>query len=122
MYVYSGKCRKCDVGIPAKVFNMWGDQIDAHTGDIAIIWCGNYVGTDIEQWTPCDGLSAIVADQYQTYSDGSVEELPLPIAPYVMGIKDCMLDRDEWRTQIVKKYTDVVEGEHWHDYGFNYSN
>ena len=37
-----------------------------------------------------------------------------------MGIKDVDLSTEDWRVEIVKKYTDVIDGEHWKEFGFNY--
>ena len=78
---------------------------EIHVGDIAIVWRGDYIGTDLEIWTPCDGLTAIVG------TEGDF---------FVMGIKDCGFDSKEWRIQIVKKHWDVVDNEQWPAYGFNY--
>lgn len=118
--VFSGEFCKCDCGIPVKAFSTYGDEIELHTGDIVITWRGEYVGTDSEFWFPCDGLTCVVADQYQSYSNGKIEALPEIGNPYVMGIKSCGFDDLQWRVQLVKKWHDVVAGEKWPQYGFNY--
>lgn len=119
--VFSGKCCLCDVGIPTNAISTWGNRVEIHTGDIIILWHGSYLGTDLEEWTPCSELTCVVANQYQSYSDGTISLAnPVP-TPFPMGIKDCGFDHPEWRIQVVKKYTDVVTGEHWKAYGFSFS-
>lgn len=118
--VFSGKCCLCDVGIPTMAKTTYGDPVELHTGDIVILWNGRYLGTDNEFWNASDSLTAIVANQYQSYSDGTIilkDKNPLPFA---MGIKDCGFNDPEWRIQLVKKYTEVIPGEHWKAYGFSY--
>jgi hypothetical protein len=119
--VFSGKCCLCDVGIPVKARSTWGDPVEIHTGDIIILWRGGFIGTDVEQWTPDSELTVVVADHYQSYSDGSIELIKEPEAPFPMGIKDCGFDSPEWRIQVVKKFSDVIPGEHWPAYGFSYA-
>ncbi|MDQ0068308.1 hypothetical protein J2W34_000082 [Variovorax boronicumulans] len=78
-----------------------------HTGDIVMLAHGDYLGTDLESWTYDNLLSVIVTE-------------PETGVPFVMGIKDCGFEHPEWRIQIVKKFGDVVDGERWPDWGFNY--
>jgi hypothetical protein len=115
--VFSGKCCLCDIGIDVNAKDVRGDQL--HTGDIVLVYHGQYVGTDDEYWYPCGGLTAVVSDQYQSFSDGTIKETG-DNEPFVMGIKGCGFNDPEWQIHLVKKYTDVVDGEHWRAYGFNY--
>ena len=115
--IFSGKSCQCDVGIPVDAFDMEGKPI--HTGDIVIVWRGEYVGTDQEWWHPSSSLTAVVSDQYQSFSDGTVTSNTNP-KPFVMGIKDCGFNHPQWNIQVVKKYSDAIDGEHWRAYGFNY--
>ena len=115
--IFSGKSCKCDIGIPVPMLDFHG--LDLHTGDIVQVWHGSYVGTDLECWMPTDGLTAVICDQYQSYTDGTIE-LKGDMNPYVMGIKDCGFDHPEWQVRIVKKWNSVVEGENWPAYGFRY--
>jgi len=103
MNIYSGKVKQGVVGTATEFEDQSGKEL--HVGDIVIVWSGDYIGTDLEQWTPTKGLTAIVCDE-----DG----------PFVMGIKNCGFDDEKWRIQIVKKHWDVIQGEHWPEYGFNY--
>ena len=38
-----------------------------------------------------------------------------------MGIKSNGCGRDEWRGRKVKHWSDVVNGEHWRDFGFRFA-
>lgn len=117
--VFSGDYCKCDVGIPYNFKDRYGADIELHTGDIVLLWSADYEGTDYETQT-FHGMTVIVSDQYTCYSDCEVVENIDAVQPFVMGIKDVDLSNDSWRVELVKKYTDVVDGEHWRDYGFNY--
>lgn len=90
------------------------------TGDIVQLWHGNYVGTDSEEWMPSDGLTAIVAEQYQSYSDGSIVLLDDAAEPFTMGIKGCGISNDEWHVSLVKSHTEIIVGERFKAFGFNY--
>ena len=116
--VHSGKCCLCDVGVP--VGHQDENGVDLHTGDIVVFWHGWYIGTDSEYWDGGDSLTVVVMDQYQSFSDGTVKLQDGPHAPFVMGIRDCGFSHPEWRVRIVKKFSDVVVGEHWPAYGFSY--
>lgn len=116
--VFSGECCKCDVGLTVNGKDYDGKQL--HTGDIVMISHGDYIGTDIEAWTEVTGLTVIVSDQYINYTGGVVVPNPDNEGPYVMGLKSCGFASPEWRVRIVKKYNDVIDGERWPEYGFNY--
>ena len=116
--VFSGMCCKCDVGISAGHVDVRG--IPLHTGDIVHLFSIHYPGTDLEQWTSTGGLTAVVCDQYVSYSDGSIKLEEQSNAPFVMGIKGDAFDSKDWAIEIVKKFSDVIEGERWPEYGFSY--
>jgi hypothetical protein len=117
--VFSGKCCKCDIGIPVNHADFYGKEL--HTGDIVLISSGEYLGTDLEQWTPTKGLTCVIATQFQSFSDGSVHLSTDDPTPFVMGIKGCGFDDPKWRIQIVKKFSDAIPGEHWPEYGFSFN-
>lgn len=119
--VWSGKCCLCDVGISTNAKSTWGNSLELHTGDIVILWHGQYINSDLEQWLPTDGLTVVVANQYKSYSDGSIVVQDAQPIPFPMGIKDCGFNHPEWRVQVVKKYSDVIAGEHWPAYGFSFN-
>ena len=108
MYVYSGEYRKCEVGLETKFVDWNGEHL--RTGDIV---CLLHDGV----WN--SGLTVVVADQWKSYSDGThvIKEGDLEF--FIMGIKDVVLG-DSWNAVLVKRFEDVIEGEHWSDFGFNY--
>ena len=118
LVVMSGDCTMCDSGVPVSAKD--ADGHDLHTGDIVMIWHGEYLGTDIETWTPVERLTAVISDQYESFSDGSVIEKDGNPEFFVMGIKGSGFDSPEWKICIVKKYSDVVPGEKWPAFGFSY--
>ncbi len=69
------------------------------------------------------GLSVVVSDQWESYSDGTFKEKLSEIEYFVMGIKtvDFMLkDSSRWCVKKMKDWEDCLDGEHWKDFGFNY--
>ncbi|MDY6857334.1 MAG: hypothetical protein SWO11_22050 [Thermodesulfobacteriota bacterium] len=118
MKIYSGSCCLCDVGLPANQKDIHGN--DLFSGDIVMLWHGSYLGTDIEEWLPSDGLTAIVGNQYQSYSNGTVKLLTNKPSLFTMGISDCGIQNDEWKVSLVKSHKDIIPGERFIAYGFNY--
>jgi hypothetical protein len=116
LQIYSGECCLCDVGIPVGFNDYTGMPL--HTGDIVLIYYVNYPDTDMESWDD-SGMTAVVSNQYQSLSDGSIKANN-DVKPFVMGIKDCGFDSPEWRIKILKSHEDVISGENWKSYGFNY--
>jgi|DEB0MinimDraft_10_1074344.scaffolds.fasta_scaffold16840_4 hypothetical protein len=118
MKIFSGDVCKCDVGIPTNELDMHGNRL--HTGDIVQLWHGEYIGEEFEQWLPSSGLTAIVADQYKSYYGGKhvlINEYP---KPFTMGIASCGVQNKEWKVALVKSYKDIIPGERFPCYGFNY--
>lgn len=118
MKIYSGSCCLCDVGIDSGQEDMHGDRL--FSGDIVQLWHGNYVDTDMEEWLPSSGLTAIVGNQYQSYSDGSVDLIDESPDLFTMGIANCGIQNKDWKVSLVKSHKDVIEGERFPSYGFNY--
>lgn len=118
MKVFSGSCYLCDSGIPTGEVDMHGREL--FTGDIVQLWHGNWIGQDLEEWMPSDGLTAIVADQYQSYSDGSFEIISEKPRPFTMGIKDVGVQGGAWKVSLVKSHKDIVHGERFPAFGFNF--
>ena len=119
LQVFSGKSCLCDVGIEWNGYDRWGSKLQLHTGDIVLLYNVRYAGTDFEEHI-FQGMTAVVANQYTSYTDGEVVVNKDPLQVFVMGIKDVGLSTEDWRVEIVKKYTDVIDGEHWKEFGFNY--
>lgn len=101
MKIYSGSVCMGECGVPV------ADGL--HTGDIVQIWHADSDDPDRCIWTPIERLSAVVTDM----DTGE---------HFVMGIKACGFSDPQWRVVVVKKWSDVVDGEHWPAYGFRYSN
>jgi hypothetical protein len=117
--VYSGVCCLCDVGLPAKIYDMYGELVDVHTGDIVIPFRSMFFGSNLEQWIP-ESMSVVVAGQYTTYSNGIIKPNEDEYDVYVMGLRLAMNLPNEWRFVLVKKYYDCIEGERWPSFGFSY--
>lgn len=116
--VYSGPCCLCDVGRPANAKAYCGKPL--HTGDIVMISHGTYLDTDVEAWTYADNLTVIVANQFQSFSDGAMVTINEKAPAWVMGIKDCGFNDPAWRVHLVKSHSNVIDGEHWPEYGFRF--
>lgn len=121
MYVYSGKCRLCNCGEKTDVPDHSGESLT--TGDIVMVYTVNNFGV-----SNFDGLSVVVSDQWESYSDGKHVLKDGEPEYYVMGIKDVELEDDSpifpdysWRVCRLKRAEDVIDGEHWKDFGFRYS-
>ena len=116
--VHSGESCLCDIGIEVNAADQSGRML--HTGDIVLVWHGTHIDTYVEFWSSSCGLTVVVANQYQSYSNGDVKLRSNTPEPFVMGIKDCGFHDPSWRIQLVKKFHDVVDGEHWKEFGFSY--
>ena len=103
--MFSGDFEFGEIGIDTGAKDASGNPLA--TGDIVMLGHRCYVGTDAETLTYDALLTVVVANP----EDGK---------PFVMGIKDCGFTSPEWQIQLVKKFSDVVDGEHWAAYGFNY--
>jgi len=105
MYVYSGDFRKCECGLSTGKRDINGHGL--RTGDIVLIFT--------EDYSP-SGLTVMVCDQFENYSDGTHIKHD-PNVYYAMGIKN---GGPKWEILKVKNWGEVVNGEHWRDFGFNY--
>jgi len=110
MYLYAGECRQCVCGIKTNMKDLRGKEL--FTGDIVLTFTKDY---------SADGLTAVVSDQFTSYSDGTHVEHESH-SPFVMGIKCVNLDEGEWMIMKVKDWSDCIDGEHWKDFGFKYKN
>lgn len=101
-YVFSGLVKIGNVGEMTPLRD--STHLNLFVGDIVII-------STIDSHGICNncGLSVVVSDEDQVY--------------FIMGIKkvDFMgKDSENWIVKRVKSFKDVISGEHWKDYGFNY--
>ncbi len=123
IYINSGKCRFCEIGLPAGFSDIEG--VELFTGDIVVLLNKPSFYEEGESFHP-EGLTAIVSQKYQTYntfSQGLVHELKPEHTPYVMGIKSVSPSEfgKQWHVKRVKSHKDVIAGEHWTEFGFNYT-
>ena len=108
----------CDCGIPTGETDIHGNEL--FTGDIVQLWHGMWTGSDYEEWLPSSGLTAIVSNQYTSYSDGSIVANEGENRPFTMGISSCGVQNSEWKVNLVKSHKDIIVGEKFQSYGFNY--
>jgi hypothetical protein len=110
LFVHSGDCRMCAVGTATGQRDMLGGLL--FTGDIVLSFV---------EGTPSYYLTVVVRDEYRSFVGGAHMPIDEPGAPYLMGIKSVPLeDTGEWRVLKVKDFSDVISGEHWRAFGFNY--
>ena len=117
MKVYSGNYYMCDTGIPTHETDMHGHAL--YTGDIVQLWHGNWIGEDFEEWLPSSGLTVIVANQYESYTNGTFTVLTENPIPFTMGISSIGVQGGEWKVSLVKSHKDIVLRERIISFGFN---
>ncbi len=104
--VYSGEVHMGDCGAETAMTDIGGNAL--RVGDIVMIFTTRAHGDTGESVEHMPSYpTAVVQDE-----DGR----------WVMGIKQTCLEGDcgNWRVMRIKRYEDVVEGERWQEYGFNY--
>lgn len=114
-FVLSGKCRKGDVGESTPLTDCYGNKL--FVGDIVATFTKDEFGV-------CyfSGLTAVVSDKWTSYNDGTHVQKEGGVEHFVMGIKgvDFMKEDSKWSVQKLKSFEDVVSGEKWKEFGFNY--
>ena len=111
MYIYSGKCRLGTVGDNTPFKDMAGRPL--FVGDIVSVFHDGHL---------CDGITAVVSEEFTSYSDGTHKVNEGPIDTFIMGIRSVSLDEEKaWQVLKIKDHTDVISGERWPAYGFSYS-
>ena len=120
MKVYSGKCYKGECGTPTAMTDVMGKPL--RVGDIVLSFHEYHPSKEGFPPTACDHLTVVVDGRFVSYSDGSIESVDGSC--FVMGLKgvceDCVPDSDKWSVMLLKPWEDVVDGEHWAAFGFNY--
>lgn len=118
--IFSGQCFMGVCGTPAGFNDMRGTPL--RVGDIVATFTVRENKDADGEWLDYfpDSLTAIVADGWDTYQDGSIEERGEHVA-FPMGIRSVAMDEPgNWRVLKLKGYEAVIDGEHWSAYGFNY--
>ena len=114
MFIYSGKCRFCEIGLDTDLEDDCGYKLK--TGDIVLI----YRASETLGITSINGMSVVVANHYSNVVGESPKELPEieKSEPFIMGIQSVKLNAYDtyingaWRVTRIKSCFDVVEGEH----------
>ena len=117
VFVLSGNCRIGDVGEETPLKDFTGK--DLFVGDIVIL-------STIDKYGICDncGLSVVCSDKWTSYVNGTHVAKKGEITHFIMGIKNVDFmgsDSEKWIVKRVKSFEDVIAGEKWKDYGFNYA-
>lgn len=98
MFIYSGKVKKGKCGESTDLYDYSGNEL--FVGDIVI--------TSHKDDIEAGSLTAVVQDN----EDGEY---------FIMGLKSIDFDYDEeWSVRKLKDWKDVIDGEKWEDFGFNY--
>lgn len=122
MYLFSGNCCLCRCGDATGVVDMEGNSV--FVGDVVQLWHGNYIGTDFEEWYPTTGLTAVVRNEYRTWSGNKYQigenKEPDAMEPFTMGIKTNGISGGEWAIKVIKSFSDIVNGEKMKAFGFRY--
>lgn len=116
--IYSGQCLMGDVGQPTGKTDMNGEEL--FVGDVVQLWHGNYIGEEFAEWLPSDGLTAIVSNKYQPYSDGTHKVINDNPKPFTMGISSIGVKGDDWDVKLVKSHKEIVSGERIKSFGFRW--
>lgn len=109
MNIYSGKCLMGRCGLETNIKDALHNEL--FVGDIvALVNDYGFMG-----------LTAIVEDGIETYSDGNILIPEGSTEKFVMGIKSVNIGEDDgWWIVRSKPHYCVVDGENWPEYGFNY--
>lgn len=116
-FILSGTVRKGNVGEPTTLKDM--NDTKLFVGDIVAIMPVDEFGVKYFA-----GLTVVVSDRWTSYSDGTHIAKTECVKHYIMGLidVDVMSETSGWYVKLVKSHKDVIAGEHWSDYGFNYTN
>lgn len=109
MKVYSGKVELGTCGVETSLVDCAGNVL--RVGDIVASFTEDEFGVN-----NFNGLTVVVEDRPaltgRTENEG----------PFVMGIKnvDFMHEDSKWHVRRLKAWEDVIDGEHWKDFGFSF--
>ena len=108
MRVYLGNCEHGECGIETTLIDCCEEELAV--GDIVSTATKDKFGI-----MSFYGLSVVVDDRPDLYG------ATMKNNPFIMGLAEVDVNNDEgWNIKKVKSWEDVVDGEHWKDFGFNY--
>ena len=108
LHVFSGECEQGKCGLKSNIIDDNGNEL--RVGDIVALATKDHNGINCFH-----GISVVVDDRPGLVGREKKGD------PFVMGLFSIDFNSDTtWLIQRVKKYEDVVIGEHWTNYGFNY--
>jgi hypothetical protein len=109
MRIYSGECEHGLCGLKTPLID--SSEKPLFVGDIVATSTKNDDGV----WN-FDGITVVIEDRPELV--GRIEKGD----PFIMGLasEDFTKHNDKWFVFRVKSYKDVISGEHWKDFGFNY--
>jgi hypothetical protein len=115
MFILSGNSVKGRCGRETNLKDRLGKSL--FVGDIVLLFHKDNFGLDRFR-----GMTAVVDNEYTSYSDGSIVVSNQNPQAFIMGIASCdiMSENCEWSVERVKSYKRVVDMENWDQYGFNY--
>lgn len=122
--IFSGNCLLGICGEPAGFKDMDGKPL--HVGDIVQTFTVARREDDDGEWMDFmgDNLTAVVSDEWESTRHGDTMVYQRKSGGgryYVMGIRSIPMDQPgQWRVRLVKSHRDVIDGEHWPDYGLRY--
>lgn len=112
-------------GEPGELKDIYTED-ELYVGDIVLAF---YIEKDGQ--THSHYLTAVATNKYQSYSNTEKVDIIENKIPFVMGIAGCVTPEtglyskfadvsEGWAYQRLKKWEDVLDGEKWEDFGFNY--
>jgi hypothetical protein len=131
MFVYSGQCRFCKVGLPSPFVDLKGRRL--FTGDIVTHYAEDEKGCPSRG---LESLTVIVQDDFENVHGREPQFVGASRPAFVMGLAGCVPVKEpeddetvlvsdtstvRWHLVRAKSFQDVIEGEHWKDFGFRYS-
>lgn len=119
--ILSGECIIGVLGQKTNLIDILGNNL--FVGDIVIFYDNDYSS---------QGISVVVNHKYKNSTDGinNYVEVEDEDDFFIMGLKSIDFTNNEkydddntwkWAIKRVKSYKEVIHGEHWKDFGFNYS-
>jgi hypothetical protein len=130
LYIYSGKVRACQVGLSTPFIDAYEKPIS--TGDIVAVY---HEGHDGHWEIGSDHFVVALAFHFDCYQGQEPIEKAEKETPFIMGYAGCQPRKEPentetalisdtsklvWHLVKVKGYEDVIHGEHWKEFGFNY--